>query len=103
MAFDTYYTLNAYLRTLQYKQELPAIIVLYSNMLTVSGYETLRLLKSQVQYQSIAVFLFTTSPRDKLVEQRFREGAAGYYKKPNSLHELRAFINELCNIALKCE
>lgn len=79
---------------------LPDLIVVDMNMPHMSGYEVIRRLKEQPRYQLIPVFILTTTFRSPVVEKSMAAGAAGYYKKPNSIAELNGILKELCEMAV---
>src|SRR5687768_17581601 len=79
---------------------LPDLIVVDMNMPHMNGYEVIRQLKDHSRYCMIPVFILTTTYRSPVVEKSIGAGAAGYYKKPNSIAQLNAILRELCEMAV---
>jgi CheY-like chemotaxis protein len=79
---------------------LPDLIVVDMNMPQMSGYDVIRQLKQHPLYQLIPVFILTTTYTSPVVEKSIAAGAAGYYKKPNSIAALNGILKELCEMAV---
>ncbi len=77
------------------EKDLPEAIVLDLNMPEMDGQQILKHLKSVEDYQQIPVYILTTSSRQDVKQQCIREGAAGFYTKPNSVAELDALLNDI--------
>jgi CheY-like chemotaxis protein len=94
LVFDSYRPLFGYLATVK-EEQLPEVIVLDLNMPEMGGMEILRQLKTSPEYQQIAVYILTTSQSAAFKERCVKEGAAGFYSKPNTISELHAILNEI--------
>ena len=81
------------------EDELPELIVVDLNMPGISGFEVIRTLKATERFQNIPVFILTTSQRTALIDEALKGGAAGYYRKPATVRELNALVQELYQLA----
>lgn len=99
LVLDSGPNLFSYLESVQ-DASLPDLIVVDMNMPHMSGYEAIRQLKDHPRYSMIPVFILTTTYRSPVVEKSIAAGAAGYYKKPNSIAELNSILKELCEMAV---
>jgi CheY-like chemotaxis protein len=79
--------------------ELPDVIVLDLNMPRISGHELLGMLKGDEKYKHIPVFVLSTNARSISAQDVLKEGAAGYYKKPNTYQDYETILIELYSVA----
>ena len=94
LVLDSGRSLFAYLDKLS-PSELPEAIILDLNMPEMGGFDVLKKLKSIDRYRAISVYILTTSTSTELKEQCNKEGAAGYFTKPNTLVELYSILNDI--------
>lgn len=83
-----------YLKFVKPKKDFPCLIVLDMNMPVLSGRETLAILKSEEDYQSIPVVVFTTSSSemDRMFCHRF---GVEMLTKPSSFDGLKGAVQQL--------
>jgi len=77
------------------KQHKPDLIIMDIVMPQVSGFESLRLLKSDAETKGIPVFLLTTKAQESDKFRGKQLGAAGYMTKPVKEAEFRAMVGSL--------
>lgn len=70
------------------KNLLPDVIVLDLNMPHMSGFEFLKWLRRQAQFEALPVLVFTVSERMEDKERAIAEGATGYFVKPLDFESL---------------
>ena len=75
--------------------DLPEAVVLDINMPELSGVDILKVLKTTEHYQQIPIYIFTCASKPALKQQCIKEGAAGYYIKPDSFEELNHVLGEI--------
>jgi CheY-like chemotaxis protein len=73
----------------------PDIIFMDINMPGMNGFDTLRELKSNKQWQHIPVIMYSTSDASRYKARATALGAVGYVKKPSSFEELREHLFSL--------
>lgn len=88
-----------YLKQAKKEEGLPCLIILDINMPVLDGKETLSILKTNEEYKSIPVVVFSTSESemDKMFCQKF---GTELVTKPPSFHSLSVALNKLlkyCN------
>jgi FOG: CheY-like receiver len=83
-------------------EQLPCLIILDYNMPGMKGSEVLALLCSKERYKPIPKVILSTSNAKLHVEECKRNGAVGYFVKPNNLKEvseLAATMLQICKAA----
>ena len=83
-----------FLETLRSGQTLPACVVLDMNMPIMNGIQTLEAIKKNPVYQSIPVFLFSTSSNPSDVATTNELGAEAFITKPYGQKELLEVCEE---------
>ena len=83
-----------YLRSPKGVEKQPCLILLDLNMPVLNGRETLAIIKSEVETESIPVIVFTT-PSSPLDEQYCKRFSVEMVTKPISLQELNSFADRL--------
>lgn len=76
-------------------EELPSLILLDYKMPVVSGPEVLQKLSIHPYHAHIPKIVWSTSKRSQDIENCVRLGAAGYFLKPASSHELDELIQKI--------
>jgi CheY-like chemotaxis protein len=74
----------------------PSLIILDLNMPHKDGREALQEMKADPSLADIPVVILTTSHAEEDVRYCQRHGAAGYYRKPNSIQDLQGILSRLC-------
>jgi CheY-like chemotaxis protein len=74
----------------------PGLVLLDLNMPRMDGRAALQEIKADPDLASIPIVIFTTSSSDLDVQYCQRYGVDGYYRKPNSITELREIMGQLC-------
>jgi CheY-like chemotaxis protein len=87
---------QAFLTQLQQAVRKPSLIVLDLNMPFLNGFETLRSIRADTDYQHIPVIILTTSNDERDRQKAFALGAAGFATKPLKLEDLRQLVKNLC-------
>ncbi|HEV9036025.1 MAG TPA: response regulator [Puia sp.] len=85
---------------LRYLQEcpihqLPAVLVLDYQMPDLNGPQVLQYLTSHDRYRPIVIVMWSTSRRTKDIDECNRLGATHYLVKPDTIEELKNFIQKL--------
>ncbi|MDR3679411.1 MAG: response regulator [Flavipsychrobacter sp.] len=88
--------------TLNRMEPLPQIIFLDVNMPSVSGWDCLRLLKSNDAYRHIPVIMFSTSSHQKEADIASDLGAYKFMAKPHSYTDLKKMLANLLNSIEGC-
>src|SRR3546814_19385553 len=83
-----------YLATLQ-DHNLPALIILDYNMPQLKGSEVLLHLGTQSRYNAVPKVILSTSNTEIYIDECKRQGAAGYFVKPNTQRELDLMAEEM--------
>ena len=73
----------------------PDIIFLDVNMPDMNGWECLANLKSNADFKSLPVIMYSTSSAKKDAEKALELGALGFYEKPTSFLILKEFLKIL--------
>ena len=68
--------------------EIPALVLLDVRMPGLGGFEVLRWLRRQQQFQGVPVVVFTGAQQDHEGARAIASGAAAFYVKPFSYREL---------------
>ncbi len=77
-----------YLKSKQFKEELPRLILLDIKIPKVNGLELLRSIRKYEEYKSIPVVMLSSSDRDDEIQLSYHLGANSYIEKPKSFTEL---------------
>ncbi len=75
-----------------------SLVILDLNLPKINGMEVLKFIKKNSKYCSIPVIILSTSPDQKTIDEAYRNGANGYFVKPNSYEE---FVEKI-KILKKC-
>jgi CheY-like chemotaxis protein len=75
-----------------------SLVILDLNLPKIDGMEVLKFIKKNSKYCSIPVIILSTSPNQKTIDEAYRNGANGYFVKPNSYEE---FVEKI-KILKKC-
>lgn len=75
--------------------EKPKLIFLDLNMPVMNGWDCLKVLKSDPEFQHIPVIMISTSSHQKDIETAAGLGAICYLVKPNTFHELKQLLSSL--------
>jgi len=86
---------NAFMETLFNLAEKPDLIFLDLNMPVMDGWECLRLVKSEQQYQDIPVIMISTSSHKNDIDTALNLGATGYFVKPNNFNDLKLVLHSI--------
>jgi CheY-like chemotaxis protein len=81
--------------------ERPDLILLDLNMPRMDGREVLREIKSAPEVRAVPVVVLTSSRSEKDVAEAYDRGANTYIPKPDSVQELTAIIQTLCEFWFK--
>lgn len=87
--------LLSYLDSLDDETYLPHLIITDLNMPIVSGFDLLKLIKSNPRYQRIEVIVFTTSSLQDDISKSTSLGAKQFITKPVHLSGYYNFIDEV--------
>jgi CheY-like chemotaxis protein len=87
--------LLSYLDSLDDETYLPHLIITDLNMPFVSGFDLLRLIKSNPRYQQIEVIVFSTSSLQDDISKSTALGAKQFITKPVQLSGYYNFIDEV--------
>ena len=77
--------------------ERPNIVFLDLNMPTKNGYECLREIRSNANFDNIPVVIYSTSASRNEIDKCFKQGADKYVIKPFTIAAISTMINQLCN------
>lgn len=77
------------------KYPLPVLVLLDLKMPRLNGFEVLRWIRAQEQFQSLAVTILTSSDQRDDVERAHELGVTSYLRKPNELYDLVALLKAL--------
>lgn len=80
----------------------PAVLLLDLNMPRVDGWEVLRQVKSDDALRTIPVVVFTSSSRDRDVEQCYRLGVNAYVVKPIDFKRFAQVVQEIQAFWIGC-
>ena len=83
------------LQKLQYKDNLPDIILLDLNMPKINGVDFLKILKSDENLKYIPIIIVTTSSNQRDLLECYKIGIAGYVSKPLKYEEYVSKIDKL--------
>jgi len=72
--------------------QIPDIIFLDLNMPLMNGFECLKTLKQDHQYETCCFVIFSTSSRQQDIDETFLLGANIYLTKPESFNELKDLL-----------
>lgn len=86
--------LLTYLRNCR-NENLPAVLVLDYKMQGLDGPEILRLLREDARFKPILKVIWSTSQREKDIQNCMTLGAIHYFVKPSSKKELDQIIHQL--------
>ena len=85
-----------------YNQLIPHLMMVDIKMPGTSGIELLKLLKSNENFMTIPVFMFSGSDDQQDIEDAYRAYASGYIRKPSDLDDLNVIATTLgkmcCNV-----
>ena len=87
------------IRHLETPNDKPDIIMMDINMPLKNGLECLREIRQNKQWDTIPVYIFSTSDAELYQRQALNYGASGYVHKPSSFQELRDAIKNLIESA----
>jgi DNA-binding NtrC family response regulator len=73
----------------------PALILIDYHLPKINGIECLRKIKAHRDYKDIPVVMWSTSSTLNITCLASREGAQGFFQKPDSLHELVAMMQKI--------
>ncbi|OQP64077.1 hypothetical protein A3860_21965 [Niastella vici] len=76
----------------------PDLIILDQNMPKCNGLQTLTILKNNIQYKKIPVFMYSTYTDDYLVKKSMQLGARSVLEKPFSPEGYHKMINEMLEL-----
>ncbi len=79
----------------------PDIIFLDLNMPFKNGFECLKDIRKNEQYNKVPIIIYSTSGDKNDIERSYREGANFYVIKPNSYSGIVAMLDKVCNMYLK--
>lgn len=79
-------------RMLNDMNEKPQLIFLDINMPIMNGWECLKLIKKDENYQDIPVIMISTSSHKNDMETASKLGALGYFVKPNDFNDLKSML-----------
>jgi CheY-like chemotaxis protein len=77
------------------KYPLPVLVLLDLKMPRLNGFEVLRWIRTQEQFEHLPVTVLTSSDQQYDVERAHELGATSYLKKPNELYDLVALLKTL--------
>lgn len=77
---------------------LPDLIILDQNMPKCNGLQTLAILKKNIQYENIPVFVYSTYTDDYLVKQSIQLGARSVLEKPLSPEGYHKMIDDMLQL-----
>ncbi|PHQ28749.1 response regulator [Leeuwenhoekiella nanhaiensis] len=77
-----------YLRSTQFKEELPRVILLDIKIPKVNGLELLKNIRGMKDYKSIPVVMLSSSDRQDEIQLSYHLGANSYIEKPKTFTEL---------------
>ncbi len=75
-----------------------SLVILDLNLPKINGMEVLKFIKKNSKYCSIPVIILSTSPDQKTIDEAYKNGANGYFVKPNSYDD---FVEKI-KILKKC-
>lgn len=81
----------------------PTFIITDLNMPGPDGFAMLRELKSNAQWATIPMVIFTSSKDPRDIEQAYRLGASFYHAKPGDYAALRELLRILHNYWMTCK
>lgn len=82
---------------IEYKQKLPDLIMLKSEMPEVNGIETLELIKVNSYFSNIPILFYTASVDKGQEEKCVSFNAVSYVKKGKSVEEIKSFAFRIHN------
>ena len=65
-----------------------SLVILDLNLPKVDGMDVLKFIKGNSKYSSVPVIILSTSSSQNTIEQAYKNGANGYFTKPDSYEEL---------------
>jgi len=80
------------------EKKMPDIIFLDINMVLVTGWECLTMLKSNDEYQNIPIIMYSTSASSVDIQKARKLGAAGFLSKPSDFRILEATLKKLAAV-----
>jgi CheY-like chemotaxis protein len=83
------------LKILEELDEKPKLIFLDLNMPVMNGWDCLKKLKNNPEFQDIPVIMISTSSHQKDIETASALGAICYLVKPNSFNDLKQLLASL--------
>jgi len=90
---------NKILNFLENQQEkMPDIIFLDINMLLVTGWECLTMIKNNEKYQHIPVIMYSTSGSSMDKQKAKKLGASGFLTKPSDFRTLVSILKKLATV-----
>lgn len=81
----------------------PTFIITDLKMVGSDGFAMLRELKSNPQWATIPMVIFTSSDDPRDIEQAYRLGASFYHSKPTNYEQLRELLRVLHNYWMTCK
>jgi two-component system response regulator len=72
-----------------------SFVILDLNLPKIDGMDVLKFIKKNPKYHSIPVFIFSTSSRQKTIDEAYKNGANAYIIKPDSYKDFVEKINIL--------
>ncbi|HUQ65528.1 MAG TPA: response regulator [Flavitalea sp.] len=87
-----------YLMNLESHQVLPCFILLDINLPQMDGLTALEILKSDDQFNTICVIMYSTSNSVADLEKAKSLGAAGFYTKPFSFDAVEKLVEEFVDL-----
>jgi two-component system response regulator len=70
-----------------------SFVILDLNLPKIHGIDVLKFIKKNPKYHSIPVFILSTSSRQKMIDEAYKNGAASYITKPASYKDFVEKIN----------
>ena len=78
--------------------DTPHIVFLDLNMPYMSGFDCLKRIRENPQYNKLSVAIYSTSSSEKDIEETFIGGANIYIRKPNDFTTLKKVIKEVVSM-----
>jgi CheY-like chemotaxis protein len=84
-----------YLKAAGENGQLPSLVLLDLNLPLVSGFEVLQWIRSRPEFQSVPVFIFTSSAHESDIAKTRQAGANDYAVKPASPSRLDDLVLQI--------
>ncbi len=79
------------------KEPAPDVIVFDLNMPCMNGYDCLKVIRKNREYNHVPIMILSTSSAQRDIDYCFSNGANYYLVKPHSIDALNKLVNNLCN------